>query len=125
MAIVIETRQPDGVHHEHLVASDADIASAIGKLDGEHTTLLTIEVRGAQLFIGGGPDQYTVTTLDGDDSFALLGDGARDDDVSMVIGGQLIDQPARYLVDRATALTAARHFIARGAPSPELRWEAP
>jgi hypothetical protein len=126
MSILIETRQGGQAFEEHLPLGDTELASALAKLDGRNTTVLTITVLGNQLLIGGGAGRYTVSAfLDEDTWFELVGDDLAVGEISMVIGGQRIPQPTRYIVDGERALKVARHFSRVGNLDEEETWEQP
>lgn len=126
MSIFIETRQGGRASEERLPLGDAELVSSLAKLDGKNTTVLTIAVRGNELLIGGGPGMYTVSAFMNENTwFELVGDGQATGEVSMIIGGQRVPQPVRYLVDGERALKAARFFSRAGNLDEEESWERP
>lgn len=126
MTIVVETTQGQGKAEEHLPLGDREIGAAIAMLDGKQTTVLTITVLDNILFIGGGAGKYTVTTLMSDgSSHALVGDSESTDNGSMIVGGQRIPQPIRYIVTSGHALKAARYFAKTGRLDEQETWEEP
>jgi hypothetical protein len=126
MSILIETRQGGRAFKERLPLGDTELVSGLAKLDGENTTVLTIEVHGNKLLIAGGAGMYTVSAFMNESTwFALVGDDQATDEVSMVIGGQRAPQPVRYIVDGERALKAARFFSRAGNLDEEENWEGP
>jgi hypothetical protein len=126
MSIVVETSQGSRNLKEHLPLGDTELAKAMAKLDGGRTTVFSITVLGNILFVGGGSGRYTVSSLmeDGSSS-ALVGDSQAAGDVMMIIGGQQIPQPVRYIVDADRALKVAKHFSRTGHLDEEEPWEEP
>jgi hypothetical protein len=126
MSIVVETRQGGRSVEEHLPLGDAELAKALTKLDGDRTTVFTITVLGNMLFIGGGAGKYTVTSMMDDDTcFALVGDRQATGETMMVVGGQRIPEPIRYIVEADRALKVAKHFSRTGRLDEEEDWEEP
>ena len=126
MSIVVETKQDGRLTREQLSAEDAGIAEALSRLDGDRTSLFTLTVSDDCLFVGGGAGMYTVTTLMADGtSLALVGDEAASGEIWMIVGGQWIDQPVRYLVDADRVLRACRYFAREGQADKQDHWEEP
>lgn len=81
---------------------------------GEHTFLC----------IGGGNRHYVVSgSIDGK-RFPTLANRAGDaaSTIDLVVGGQLADYPATYVVDLASALAAAKSFFDSGTFTDTLDW---
>jgi hypothetical protein len=75
---------------------------------------------------GGTTPMYTVSAFMNEDTwFELVGDDQATGEVSMVIGGQRVPQPVRYIVDAERALKAARFFSREGNLDEEESWERP
>jgi len=126
MSIVVETSQGSRNLREHLPLGDVELANALAKLDGRRTTVFSITVLGNKLFIGGGAGKYTVTSMMDDEvCFALVGDRQATGETMMVIGGQRIPQPIRYIVEADRAPKAAKHFSKAGRLDEEEDWEEP
>ena len=126
MSILIETRQGGRSYEERFPLDDTGIASALAKLDGEKTTVLTIVVLGNKMLIGGGSGKYTVSAFMNEDTWLeLLGDEQATGEISMIIGGQRIPQPVRYIVDSKRALKVAKRFSSTGSLDEEEVWESP
>jgi hypothetical protein len=126
MSITVETTQGSRIVEEYLLLGDAELANAFSKLDGNLTTLMVIAVHGSELFVGGGGGRYTVTALmDGGRSLALVGDREVTGDIPLVVGGQRIPQPLRYVVEYDRALMAASCFSKTGHLDEEEVWEEP
>lgn len=126
-SIVIETKHSGRYIKEHLPLGDAGFADALSKLDGDRTTVFSVTALGNRLFVGGGDGgRYTVTSLMADGtSSALVGDPQAAGTSRMVVGGQWIDQPRRYIVDADRALKACRCFARQGQLDDEEIWENP
>lgn len=126
MSICVETSEGTRTAEEHLPLGDAELVDALAKLDGLRTTLLTITVLGNELFVGGGCAMYTVTALmDDGRSFALVGDREARGNTAMIVGGQQIAQPVRYVVESDRVLKVARHFSEAGHLDDDELWEEP
>jgi hypothetical protein len=126
VSIVIETRQNGRFVKEQLPLDHAGIAEALSKLDGDRTSVFTMTVSGNHLLVGAGAGKYTVTTMMVDGrSLALVGDQVASGKVRTVIGGQLSDQPVRYLVDADRVLRACRYFAREGEMDDQDQWEEP
>jgi len=103
-----------------------DVELAIHTLDGTHHTLALVELpSGKSLTIGGGPDRF-VTELSEEDyrtRWAAIDPGRGEEPTSLLVGGQLVDYPARLCVDIHTVLAAARTFVSQdGARNQDLTW---
>jgi hypothetical protein len=117
------------LHLDDQVASDAslhEIELAIRALDGARHTLIIVELpSGKSLTIGGGPDRF-VTELSEEDyrtRWAAIDPTRGDEPATLVVGGQLVDYPARLCVDIDTVLAAARTFVSEnGARNQDLIW---
>jgi hypothetical protein len=126
VSIVVETKQNGRLLEEQLPLDDAGIATAIDKLDGDRTSVFTMTVSGNELFVGGGGGKYTVTTLMTDvRCLALVGDQAASGTSRMIIGGQWIDQPIRYVMDADRVVRACGYFAREGQIDDSDRWEVP
>lgn len=83
----------------------------IDELDGQTHTLITREISGWEVMIGGGPEQFIVTaTRDSGQRIAnaLTSTEPDDDDdtVDLTVGGQAVDYPREYVLTRAEVLSA-------------------
>jgi hypothetical protein len=58
-------------------------------------------------------------------SSELVGDPQATGDIPMIVGGQWIDQPARYILDADRALKVSRHFAEQGRLDDQEMWEEP
>ncbi len=111
MSIVVETSAGARIEEERLDLSADAAAKAIHRLDGKRTTLCTLERGGDQLFIAGGDGRYTVSAMLSDGTVEnLVGDSQAKGTEPMVSGGQLIDQPAKYIVSAEKAIAVAQDF---------------
>ena len=106
-------------------ATLAQIEAAIQRLDGDQRSLVMVELSSGQtLTIGGGPEQFVAEVAESDTSrFAVIDPRAGDSSVDLVVGGQLVDYPARVCIKRDAALCAARTFVQEsGVRTPDLTW---
>ena len=111
MSIVVETSAGARIEEERLDLSADSAVKAIRRLDGKRTTLCTLERGGDQLFIAGGDGRYTVSAMLSDGTVEnLVGDPQAIGTEPMVSGGQLIDQPAKYIVSAEKAIAVAQDF---------------
>lgn len=104
----------------------AEVEAAIGRLDGDACTEVTLaeEEPFAYISIGGGPELYLVTGETSDEKILQLTDPeAGDKPVPLVCGGQLADFPRRDLVNRSQATEVASRFLAQGDYDPNLAWD--
>jgi hypothetical protein len=126
-SIAIETRVGATAVDEVLPLGERELEDAVGRLDGDRTTVVTVSIARRLMFVGGGRGHYTVTSLDEEDgeSHALVGDAGAEGDTRLMIGGQLISQPRRYLVTREDALSVAKEFVRTGQFARDERWESP
>ena len=79
------------------------------------------------LGVGGGAGRYLVTGAIGKETFPTLVNSASSDDtmVPLVVGGQLGDYPARWLVTLEDALRATRLFYDAGGFDCTVEWAYP
>ncbi|MBI2393422.1 MAG: hypothetical protein HYV09_27810 [Deltaproteobacteria bacterium] len=112
------------------------IAAAIGRLDNESFTDVSIEYgEGADatnMLVSGGRDERVVCCVArpddpgwGQDFRHVVDREWRQGTFEQVIGGQESDLPAMLSVPRETALQAARYFVEHRALDPELDWKIP
>ena len=111
---VIATPTVDDLHRV-IEALDADVKTSVF-LKGEN---------GAYMAIGGGLGKYVVFVSPSDQKFwnLIAREGATNETVSIVIGGQEGDYPARQVVDKNAAMKAAESFFSQGERDPSLHWE--
>lgn len=103
-----------------------DLHRTIEALDAEIKTSVFLKAEtGAYMAIGGGHDQYVVYISPADQEFwNLIADEAdANGTISLVIGGQDGDYPARQVVDKNIAMKAAESFFLKGEREPSLHWE--
>jgi hypothetical protein len=108
-----------------LDASLPDIEMALRSLDGADHTLLVVELSsGATITVGGGPDRFVVEVAQNEhDRWSLFDPRRPEGTVNLVVGGELVEPPARLCVDREAALEAVRTFVSEnGARSSRLQW---
>ena len=117
------------LHLDDQIIRDAtlqEVELAIHALDGARHTLVRVELpSGKYLTIGGGPDRF-VTELSEEDyrtRWAVIDPTCGEEPMNLVVGGQLVDYPARLCVDVHAVLAAARTFLSQdGARNPDLTW---
>ena len=116
------------LHLDKQVLSDArlsDAEIAIQQLDGADRSLVIVEIPdGRTLMIGGGPRYFVVECAENEtDRWCVVNPISSEDSIDIVVGGSLVDYPARVCVDLKAALEAVRVFIAEdGCRSPLLVW---
>lgn len=107
------------------VTNWGDIEAAIGQLDGQHKTLVTLETDGEpHMAVGGGKDKYIVyLTFDNESFHYIVNLSKPDADESLTVGGQVGVYPAKLCIDRDAALKAAKTFAERGSMEKSVIWE--
>ncbi len=105
------------------------VQAVIQSLDARRCSDMLIEAaNGALLVIGGGQGRFHVqlTYPRGTEPCnLLLTDPSRSRDTErLIVGGVSTDLPARWIVEEARALQAARRFFRDGTADPLLVWEA-
>lgn len=106
-------------------ATPREVEAAIRQLDGVTWTLVLVEdPSGRTLSIGGGPQRFVAEVADDDTHrFAIIDPSRGGGRIDLVVGGQLVDYPARVCVTLDVVLAAARVFTEQaGARHPELTW---
>ncbi len=106
-------------------ATFRDVEAAIRQLDGVTWTVVHVEDQsGRTLMIGGGPQRFVAEVAeDATHRFAVIDPRRGGGRYDLVIGGQLVDYPARVCVTLDVVLAAARVFTEQaGARAPELTW---
>jgi hypothetical protein len=99
------------------------VEQALHGLDGHRRTLVTLEVRGRVLMVGGGAERrYVVVATEGDQSWSLFV-GARGPMVPMVVGGQLGDYPEGMVVSLEKAKETAKSFFERNVLDVSAGWQ--
>jgi Immunity protein Imm1 len=102
-----------------------EIETAIGELDGNRRTLVTLETEGeAHMSIGGGNGRYFVyLTFDNDNFNYLVNSSNSDRYETLVIGGQEGSYPAKSCVDLTTTIKVAKIFAELGIMERSVSWE--
>jgi hypothetical protein len=100
----------------------------LDSLDGLKNTLISHRIDDLDVMIGGGPDGFILTAQTTDLTrivTALSGtaEGDADDEetVDMTVGGQSVDYPSYYVLDKSEVLRALDDII--GGNLPTERWE--
>lgn len=130
LAAELVTEHWEGIHKKSSVVAEPTldaVAAAIQALDGRVYTMVSIVFKESSvIFIGGGGSNglYVVTaTYDGEHFKIATGDASSTGMVTMIVGGQEGDYPARHCVDFVTALRAARAFASTGEMDSTVNWE--
>lgn len=106
-------------------ATFRDVEAAIRQLDGVTWTLVIVEdPSGRTLTVGGGPRRFVAQVAeDASRHFTVIDPSRGGGRYDLVIGGQLVDYPARVCVTLDVVLAAARVFTEQaGARAAELTW---
>lgn len=99
----------------------------IDELDGQTHTLVSHEISGWEVMIGGGPEQFILTaTRDSGQRIAnaltsTALDDEDDDTVELTVGGQAVDYPREYVLTRPEVLSAIAELASDAFA--EDRWE--
>lgn len=110
-----------------LDASLPDIEAAVRGLNGADHSLVVVELAsGKTITVGGGPRTFVVELAeDGTHRWGVIDPRSPEGNVQLVVGGELVDTPARLCVDRDAALDAVQTFVSEnGARSARLAWSA-
>jgi hypothetical protein len=106
-----------------------NVESLINSLTGTDpgTIVLTVANRHVLTIIGDSEQGFVVrisSMMASKQLFALAPPDQQSGIVVLVVGNQREEYPRRILVDRATALRAARGFWQRGLPDEYVNWTA-
>jgi hypothetical protein len=106
-----------------------NVESLINSLTGTDpgTVVLTVANRHVLTIIGDSEQGFVVrisSMMASKQLFALAPPDQQSGTVVLVVGNQREEYPRRILVDRATALRAARGFWQRGLPDEYVNWTA-
>lgn len=118
-------------HREWILNNLDSVATEIKAMDGEQTSLVMfiLDDGSAQLAVAGGNDgRYIVDITYGiTDAFYSLQSGAPeggvDDEIEVISGGQAVTCSPSRIVDRATAIQAARYWAEFAKMDPSLKWK--
>jgi Immunity protein Imm1 len=114
----------EDVWDETITPSPEALDAALRRLNGDTTTTLVLEHHGRRLYVGGGPDRFSVLAeLGYDDFYDLIGDPSLRGRDSLVLGDQLTPIPKRHLVGSNDAREAALTFLELGTIPLSPRWE--
>ena len=116
---------PANSEHEHHLKSCEQIDHAIGHLDQKVHTLVIVESNsGAHLAVGGGLGRYIVyATFDNETYFNLVKEPSSGETVSLFVGGQHGDYPLDTVIDKESAISAARTFAFSGELDSGQKWQ--
>jgi hypothetical protein len=106
-----------------------NVQSLINSLTGTDpgTVVLTVANRHVLTVIGDSEQGFVVrisSSMASKQLFALAPPDQQGGTVVLVVGNQRDEYPRRIVVDRATALRAARGFWQRGLPDEYVNWTA-
>lgn len=110
-----------------LDASLDAIETAVRGLDGVERTLVVVELpSGTTLTLGGGPDRVVAELSENEGRrWCVIDPRQPDRTVTLTLGGERVDVPARLCIDKEIALEAVRTFVsANGARNARLAWDA-
>lgn len=116
----------NGRHWSHsTVAPDwKEIESAIERLDGNFSTMVTLGTdEDYHMAILGGEGRYAVYATFDWSRFHTLIEPGREGEQAMTLAGQRRPFPSRAVVDRDSVLRAARAFAFAGQLEDSLHWE--
>lgn len=111
--------------HRNEHPSEADVATAIRRLDGQTRTLVTLEVSDDHhMAVGGGDGRYIVyVTVDNMHFKNLVIPGESGSKVRLMCGGQEGEFNAKQCVGFEEAMSAAETFALTGGLNSKLTWE--
>ena len=106
-----------------------NVESLVNSLTGSDpgTVVLTVANRHVLTIIGDSEQGFVVrisSSMASKQLFALAPPDQQSGTVVLVVGNQRDEYPRRIVVDRATALRAARGFWQRGLPDEYVNWTA-
>jgi immunity protein Imm1 of predicted polymorphic toxin system len=106
-----------------------NVESLVNSLTGTDpgTVVLTVANRHVLTIIGDSEQGFVVrisSSMASKQLFALAPPDGQSGTVVLVVGNQRDEYPRRIVVDRATALRAARGFWQRGLPDEYVNWTA-
>lgn len=125
MSVTVETKAGSQLLSRQFPWTVNDARAAIAELDGSLTTSVQLLHDGSYLWIGGGPDKFTVTyaTPNLEKAYSLILNPEAEGTEARVMGGQRIEQPIRELVSRDAAERAAAEFVETGRVRLSPEWE--
>ena len=102
-----------------------DVAAAVRSLDGAAHSLVVVELpSGKTVTLGGGPDRFVAEVAESTtERWCAVNPHAAGGTIELVVGGDVVEPPARLCIDRDAALEAALTFVSQdGARSGRLPW---
>lgn len=124
LADLLTTEIFDGRKQTSLVSPDPEwpaIVEAFRRLDGEHSSWMTIVQGERQMSIGGGRRGYVVVAEDA--SRVLRGASEPSGELELWVNGRRRDCPAHNLLSFEHVLQALKAFVLAGMFSPQLNWQ--
>jgi hypothetical protein len=110
-----------------LDASLHDIEAAVRSLNGSTHSLVVVELAsGTTITVGGGPSRFVIESAeDATHRWCVVDPRSPEGTIQLVVGGELVETPARLCVDGDAALDAVLTFVSgNGARSARLAWSA-
>ena len=103
----------------------AEIEEALNHLDGDRSSLMTLNTDEGCMTIGGGQDGYLVcATFDLENYHQAVNPAACVESRELRVNGKPRACAGKSVVNRVVALRAARAFALDGRLEPSLLWEA-
>jgi hypothetical protein len=102
-----------------------DVEAAVRALNGAEHSLVVLELpSGKTVTLGGGPDRFVAeVAASATERWCAVNPRAAAGTVTLVMGGDVVEPPARLCIDRTAALEAALTFASQdGALSRRLPW---
>ena len=120
---MVETRVGRRHTERELPLTVSGAGVAIDALDGHDTTVTVFERDGYSLYVGGGPDRFSVTYMTpAGNGYTLVLNPDAEETEEITLGGQRINFPVRDLVCREAADKAAGEFVQTGSVKLTPEW---
>jgi hypothetical protein len=104
-----------------------EAVKALQTLNGKNITQLIASDDNGTILIGGGPELFVVTYMEGDNEafFTVINPDFPDDEteVTLVTGAQAGDFPKKVCVGFDLAALVLSHYVDKGEQSPAVIWE--
>jgi hypothetical protein len=88
-----------------------DVLNAIGLMNGNDKSLITLEDSVSDVMIGGGPKNFICTGNYGHLVVNAISDSTTEDLVSVVVGGQDCEYSSKYILTKIQVEKIARELI--------------
>ena len=124
--IELETWEGPRSKRERLsTATSQSLRQALGRLDGDRTDSVWIEIEGVgALSVGGGPTGFVVVSFPADGSSSHVETGEDNDGrtLELQVGGQTGLYPSVMVLPAELGFDIAQRFLLSGKFDPDLRW---